>query len=99
MLWPLFYDCRDRAEVERVGKAFGIPLMASLVNYSETALIEFDEWAALGFTVIISPFGALQAAALAILGLFTSMRKSGSLKGWADRLMAFDDVTDLLGLP
>lgn len=99
VLWPLLYNCADRAEIARVGRAFDIPLMGSLVNYSETAFIDLDEWAALGFTVIISPFGALQAAAPVMLALFAEMRETGSLKGWADRLMPFDDVTDMLGLP
>ena len=99
VFWPLLYNCTDRAEMARVGAAFEIPLMASLVNYSATAFIDLDEWAAMGFRVVISPFGALQAAAPAILALMTEMRETGSLKGWADRLMAFDDVTDLLGLP
>lgn len=99
VLWPLLYNCTDRAEMARVGAAFDIPLMASLVNYSATAFIDLDEWAAMGFTVVISPFGAMQAAAPVILALLTEMRERGSLKGWADRLMAFDDVTDLLGLP
>jgi hypothetical protein len=34
-----------------------------------------------------------------MLALLTEMRETGSLKGWADRLMPFDAVTDLLGLP
>ena len=99
VLWPLLYNCADRSELARVGRAFDIPLMASLVNYSETAFIDLDEWADLGFTVIISPFGALQAAAPVMLALLTEMRETGSLKGWADRLMPFDAVTDVLGLP
>ncbi len=99
VFWPLLYNCGDRVEMARVGKSFDIPLMASLVNYSAAAFIDLDEWASLGFTVIISPFGALQAAAPVMLALLTEMRETGSLKGWADRLMAFDDVTDLLGLP
>ena len=85
--------------MKKVGASFNIPLMASLVNYSATAYIDIPEYAAMGYRVIISPFGALQAAAPVIMALMKEMKETGSLKRYADRLMAFDDLTDLLGLP
>ncbi len=99
VFWPLLYNCKSRDEMKQVGASFNIPLMASLVNYSATAHIDVPEYAAMGFRVIISPFGALQAAAPVIMALMKEMKETGSLKRYADRLMAFDDLTDLLGLP
>lgn len=99
VFWPLMYNCKSRDEIVRVGKAFDIPLMGSLVNYSATAYIDVAEWAGMGYRVIISPFGALQAAAPVILAVMREMQERGSLKQWKDRLIAFDDLTDILGLP
>lgn len=99
VFWPLLYNCKSRDEMKKVGASFNIPLMASLVNYSATAYIDVPEYAAMGYRVIISPFGALQAAAPVIMALMKEMKETGSLKRYADRLMAFDDLTDLLGLP
>ena len=98
VFWPLLYNCKSREEMIRVGKSFDIPLMASLVNYSETAFIDIQEWAEMGFRVVISPFGALQIAAPVIQAFLREVKETGSLKGSANRLMAFDTVTDILGL-
>jgi 2-methylisocitrate lyase-like PEP mutase family enzyme len=99
VFWPLLYNCTSRDEMKKVGASFETPLMGSLVNYSATAFIDLAEWADMGFRVIISPFGALQAAAPVIMALMKEMKETGSLKRVADRLIAFDDLTDLLGLP
>lgn len=34
-----------------------------------------------------------------VRALMREMKARGSLKGWSDRLIAFDDLTDILGLP
>jgi 2-methylisocitrate lyase-like PEP mutase family enzyme len=99
VFWPLLYNCTSREEIKEVGASFKTPLMGSLVNYSATAFIDLAEWADMGFRVIISPFGALQAAAPVVMALMKEMKETGSLKRFADRLMAFDDLTDILGLP
>jgi 2-methylisocitrate lyase-like PEP mutase family enzyme len=99
VFWPLLHNYGSREEMIRVGKSFDIPLMASLVNYSETAFIDVDEWAAMGFRVIISPFGAMQIAAPVIQSFLREILETGSLKGSANRMMSFDTVTDILGLP
>jgi 2,3-dimethylmalate lyase len=99
VFWPLMYNCKSRDEIVRVGKALEIPLMGSLVNYSETAFIDLAEWEQMGYRVVISPFGALQAMAPVVRALMQEMKTRGSLKGWSDRLIAFDDLTDILGLP
>lgn len=99
VFWPLMYNCKSKDEIIQVGKSFDIPLMGSLVNYSATAYIDVSEWAQMGYRVIISPFGALQAAAPVIMALMKEMKDKGSLKQWKDRLIAFDDLTDILGLP
>lgn len=99
VFWPLMYNCKSKDEIIQVGKSFDIPLMGSLVNYSATAFIDVSEWAQMGYRVIISPFSALQAAAPIIRALMNEMKEKGSLKGCANRLMPFDDLTDILGLP
>jgi methylisocitrate lyase len=100
VFWPLLYDCKGVHEIRKVTSSFNnFPLMATLTNYSATAYLTLDEFKELGFRVVISPFAALSIAAPIIMSLMQEMKDTGSLKAFSDKLMPFDDLTDLLGLP
>ena len=100
VFWPLLYDCKGVHEIRKVTSSFNnFPLMATLTNYSATAYLTLDEFKEMGFRVVISPFAALSIAAPIIMSLMQEMKDTGSLKSFSDKLMPFDDLTDLLGLP
>jgi 2-methylisocitrate lyase-like PEP mutase family enzyme len=99
VFWPLLYNCKSVDEMKKIGRSFDIPLMATLTNYSASAYMTVGEFVDMGYRLIISPFAALSVAAPIVMALMKEMKETGSLKAYSDRLMPFDELTDLLGLP
>ncbi len=87
-------------EIERVATEFkGIPLLFNWVEGGKTPRLTYDEIAELGFAIIITPIGALLAATRAIQNYLTRLKADGTPAGLVDKLLGFDDFTNLIGLP
>ena len=57
-----------------------------------------QEVAELGYRLLVSPWGALAFASYAVMEFMKELKATGSVKGFADRMIPFDDMTDILGL-
>jgi methylisocitrate lyase len=88
------------AELERI--AAELPdcvRVANMVETGKTPLLTPDELHDLGFDLIVSPLTALFAATKAMADALEVLATAGSLRDDLDRLVTFDEFTDLVGHP
>ena len=88
------------AEMEQIAAALdGCVLVANMVEAGRTPLLTPDELRELGFRLVVSPVSGLFAATKAIADAYGLLREHGTMRENLDRLIGFDDFTDLVGLP
>ena len=87
-------------DLERIAAVLpGMPLVANMVETGRTPLLRPDELHDLGFDLIVSPLTALFSAVRAVQQSLALLRDEGTLRDHLDRVVAFDEFTDLVGLP
>ncbi len=98
--FPILYTSKSlREEMKKVRKCFDVPLMFTLTHYGAASFMTVQEVAEMGYRLLVSPWGALAFASHAVTEFMRTLKETGSVKGFADRMIPFDDFTDILGLP
>lgn len=88
------------AEMTRVAEELsGVTLVANMVEHGRTPLLSHTELHELGFDLVISPLTGLLAATKAMGEAYGTLADTGTMRDDLDRLTAFDEFTDLVGLP
>ncbi len=88
------------AEMERIAAEVDAPvLVANMVEAGRTPLLTPAELTDLGFRLVVSPLTSLFTMVRALRDSLAILAEEGSLRAHLDRLVAFDDFTDLVGLP
>ena len=96
----LFLEALEsEAEMERVGKAFDLPLLINVVEGGRTPVLPAERMRALGFRLAIFPVTGLLAAAAALQATYAALKASGSSADLAQPLYPFADFTKLMGFP
>jgi 2-methylisocitrate lyase-like PEP mutase family enzyme len=96
----LFLEALEsEAEMERVGKAFDLPLLINVVEGGRTPVLPAERLLALGFRLAIFPVTGLLAAAAALQATYAALKASGSSAGLVQPLYPFADFTRLMGFP
>ena len=98
--FPILYTSKNlAAEMKNVRRSFDVPLMFTLTHYGEVAFMTVQEVAEMGYRLLVSPWGALAFASFAVREFMRELKETGAVKRFADRMISFDDFTDILGLP
>lgn len=84
-------------EMEQIGRAFDVPLLANMVDGGLTPILARDELESLGFKLAIFPVSGLLAAAAGLRSIYGHLRTSGSTVGWGGELHSFADFSRLIG--
>lgn len=84
-------------EMQRIGQSTDLPLVANMVEGGRTPVLAQAELEALGYRIAIFPVTALLAATEAMRAVYAHLRGSGSSVGAPAPLMAFSDLTRLMG--
>jgi 2-methylisocitrate lyase-like PEP mutase family enzyme len=84
-------------EMERIGRAFDVPLIANMVEGGRTPIVSAAELERLGYKIAIYPVAGLLAAAGALQSVYEHLRSTGSTKGWDGRLSDFSDFVRMIG--
>ena len=88
------------AEMERIADEVDAPvLVANMVEAGRTPLLTPDELTDLGFRLAVSPLTSLFSMVASIRGSLDILATAGSLRDDLDRLVSFDDFTEIVGLP
>jgi 2,3-dimethylmalate lyase len=98
--FPILYTSKNLPEeMAKVRSSFDVPLMFTLTHYGEVAFMTVQEVTGMGYRLLVSPWGALAFASYAVREFMQELKETGSVKRFADRMISFDDFTDILGLP
>jgi methylisocitrate lyase len=89
---------RSVEELERIAATLPPPLVANMIERGVTPHLTRGELEKLGFNLIVCPLAALYAAARAVTDVLTELRDRETTAGIVDRLLAFDEFGDIVGL-
>lgn len=92
---------RTSDELQKIVSQFGdrVPLLANMVEGGKTPIKSASDLGALGFSVVIFPGGIVRALARSAQDYYTSLRKAGSNKPFANRMFDFDGLNEVIGTP
>jgi 2,3-dimethylmalate lyase len=88
---------RDEAQVERVARAFDLPLLYNYATGGRSPLLPFSRLRALGYAIIILPVDTLLVATKAMAGLLADLRARDDVQSLADRYLSFAEFNTLIG--
>lgn len=87
-------------EMERIAAEVPAPvLVANMVEAGKTPLLTPDELTDLGFRLVVSPLTALFSMVAAVRTSLEILARAGTLRDDLDRLVSFDEFTEVVGLP
>ena len=89
---------RSLDELREIGRRAPRPTVANMVEQGRTPVLGRSELAALGFDLILYPVAGLYASAQALTGVYRRLHDTGATRGAADRLMAFEEFNELIGV-
>lgn len=91
---------QSEQEVEAVAQALSdVPLLFNWAEGGKTPPVSRERLAELGFRIVIFPVASLLAATRAVREVMASIRVTGTPVKVMDRLVAFGEFLDLIGLP
>jgi len=77
----------------------GPPLMVNMVEGGLTPVKTAAELGSLGFALVIFPGTLMRAYAFMAQSLLAHLKEHGSTRDWADRMVDFKGLNDIIGLP
>ncbi len=91
---------QTRDELAHVASAMpGIPLVANMVEGGKTPMLSAAELSSLGYSLVLFPNSLTRAFAHAGRAVMRELRAAGSTSAVLDRMVSFDELNDLTGLP
>jgi 2-methylisocitrate lyase-like PEP mutase family enzyme len=97
----LFIEAPQTAEqLERIGRGIGgAPMLANMVEGGRTPLRTVAELEAMGFRLVITPGALVRAVAHMAQTFLGTLREDGSTARFRERMLDFQEINGLLGLP
>ena len=90
---------RSTDEMRRINATLRRPTLANMVEKGQTPLLPAATLAQLGYRVVIYPGALTRFFARAGLDFLARLREDGGTHNQLDRMLGFDELNDLLGLP
>ena len=83
-------------EFARYAEAVGGTLLANMTEFGKSPYLTVDEFAAMGYNMVIFPMSAFRAMMKAVEGLFRELREKGTLEGALPRMQTREELYELL---
>jgi 2,3-dimethylmalate lyase len=94
----LFVEAPETVEeMQRIGRAFDLPLIANMVEGGRTPLLSRAQLEEIGYRIAIFPGAGFLAAGAAMRSVYCEIKAKGSTLGWNGELYAFNDFSKLMG--
>ena len=92
---------RSADELSAIARRFKdrVPLLANMVEGGRTPMRTLDQLDAQGFRFVITPGAMVRALAFMAREFLTGLKETGSTAGYRSRMLDFDGLNALLGLP
>ena len=87
---------QSREEFARYAEAVGGTLLANMTEFGKSPYLTVDEFAAMGYNMVIFPMSAFRAMMKAVEGLFRELREKGTLEGALPRMQTREELYELL---
>jgi 2,3-dimethylmalate lyase len=84
-------------EMERIGRAFDLPLIANMVEGGRTPVLDRTEIERLGYKLAIFPASGFLAMGAALRSVYGEILTKGSSKDWRGELYPFAEFSRLMG--
>jgi 2-methylisocitrate lyase-like PEP mutase family enzyme len=88
---------RDEAQVERIARAFDVPLLYNYTSGGRSPLLPFAQLRALGYAILILPIDTLLVATQAMADFLAGLRERDDVRALSTPAMSFADFNDLIG--
>lgn len=88
---------QNREEFERFARDVRAPLLANMTEFGKTPFFTVDEFAAMGYRMVIFPVTLQRVAMKAMERALLAIRESGSQKAVIDQMQTRQELYDLLG--
>jgi methylisocitrate lyase len=88
----------SKEEMREIARTVPGPLVANMLERGVTPLMSPRELLELGFQLVVWPLSPLYATAKTLQETYQTLRREGSTLSLLDRLMAFDDFNEIVGL-
>ncbi|MBX3411976.1 MAG: isocitrate lyase/PEP mutase family protein [Pirellulales bacterium] len=89
----------SREEIERLPRSVGHPLLVNMLTGGRTPIFSAEELEQLGYRITVCPVAPLLASGAVLRRLATELLSAGRVDHLADKMMTFDEVKQLLGVP
>ncbi len=89
---------RDEHQVERIAKAFDLPLLYNYAPGGRSPLLPFTRLRELHYAIILLPVDTLMVGAKAITDFLRDLRTGDDALRLADRYLPFREFNDLIGV-
>ncbi len=87
----------SREEFARFARDVPGPLLANMTEFGRTPYLTVDEFAALGYRMVIFPVTLQRVAMRAVCDALTELRQQGTQQGLLDRMQTRQELYELLG--
>jgi 2-methylisocitrate lyase-like PEP mutase family enzyme len=88
---------RDEAQVERVARAFDVPLLYNYASGGRSPMLPFPRLRALGYAIIILPVDTLLVATKAMADYLAQVRARDDVQALATQGLSFMEFNTLIG--
>jgi 2,3-dimethylmalate lyase len=88
---------RDEAQVERIARAFNVPLLYNYASGGRSPLLPFAQLRALGYAILILPIDTLLVATRAMADFLAGLRERDDVRGLPTPSISFADFNELIG--
>ena len=89
---------RDEAQVERIARELGTPLLYNYAPGGRSPLLPFARLRALGFAIILLPVDTLLVGVKAMADFLREVKSRDDVLALADRYIPFREFNDLIGV-
>lgn len=86
----------SREELERFARDVPVPLLANMTEFGRTPYLSVDEFAALGYRMVVFPVTLQRAAMKAVGDALTELRARGTQQGLLERMQTRQELYALL---
>ncbi len=87
----------SEAEMERICRAFDLPLLANMVEGGRTPVLPASRLQEMGYRVALFPSLGFLSAGRALADAYAMLKAEGSSAGYVDRVYDFDRFSRLMG--
>jgi 2,3-dimethylmalate lyase len=88
---------RDEMQVERIARAFDVPLLYNYASGGRSPLLPFAQLRALGYAILILPIDTLLVATRAMADFLAGLRERDDVRGLPTPSISFADFHELIG--